>query len=80
MKKLFILTSDGGDGSRSVHFTMNQAFIDHLQERADNDELDYDHMGVDGDGFGYETLTVPDDFTLISLGIHDDAAEDYEFE
>lgn len=74
MKTLYILTSDGGDGSRGVHFTFDKDFIDLLQKKYDNDELDYDSLGVDGDGFGYATLTVPDDFTLQN---HSDAAVDY---
>lgn len=76
-KKLFVLTSDGGDGSRGTHYTFNEAFVKRMEERYDNDELDYDALGVDGDGFGYDTLTVPDECTLESLGIHSDAARDF---
>lgn len=77
MKKLFILTSDGGDGSRGVHFTMNEDFIAKLEAKDNAGELDYDSLGVDGDGFGYEVLTVPDECTLESLGGHYDAAVDF---
>lgn len=75
-KKLYILTSDRGDGSRGVHFTLNKEWIDAQQARFNNDELDYDSIGVDGDGFSYLTLNVSDDATLESLGIHWDVAED----
>ena len=77
MKTLYILTSDGGDGSRGIHYTMNKAFIDRLQEKYVNDEMDYDSLGVDGDGFGYSTLTLPDECSLESLGIRYDVAVDY---
>lgn len=77
MKKLFALISDGGDGSYSVWFTMNEEFIAAHEERYDKCELESGDLGVDGDGFHYETLTVPDECTLESLGIpiHQDAAD-----
>lgn len=75
MKKLFALVSDGGDGSYSTWFTMNEEFIAAHQERYDNDELENGDLGVDGDGFHYDTLTVPDECTLESLGILSDAAD-----
>lgn len=76
-KKLFALVSDGGDGSSSIYFTMNEEFINAHQERYLNDELEHDDLGVDGDGFHYDILTVPDECTLESLGIHHDAAVEF---
>lgn len=78
-KKLFLLIQDGGDGSYNAHYTFNEAFINNCQKQSDNGELDYDDLGCDGDGFHYDTLTVPDECTLESLGIHYDAAEDSEY-
>ena len=76
-KKLFVLISDGGDGSYSNHYTFNEAFIARLHEKDKNGELDYDSLGCDGDGFHYDTLNVPDECTLESLGIRYDAARNF---
>lgn len=77
MKTLYLLTSDGGDGSRSIHYTFDGAFVQRLDDNSD--QADYDALGMDGDGFGYDTLTVPDECTYESLGISN-CAEGYEFE
>lgn len=74
MKKLFVLVSDGGDGSYSPQFTFNEEWIAKQQERYDNDGYDEYAIGVDGDGFHYKVLTVPDECTLESLGIRYDCA------
>ena len=78
MKKLFVLTSDSGDGSYSTQYTMSEEWIakQHEREVADDFEYDGSDIGVDGDGFHYDTLTVPDECTLASLGIRSDCAED----
>lgn len=70
-KTLYVLSSDGGDGSRGIHYTFNAEFISKLNDAYDSGQLDYDSMGCDGDGFGYDTLTVPDECTLESLGQSD---------
>jgi hypothetical protein len=75
MKNLYCLISDGGDGSYCTHFTFNKEFIDHLESKSD--EAEHGDLGVDGDGFHYRTLTVPDECTLENLGILDDAAVDF---
>lgn len=77
MKSLFLLVSDGGDGSSNIQFTFNKAFIDHLEQKDNEGESEYGDLGVDGDGFHYKTLTVPDECTLESLGIRYDAAVDF---
>jgi hypothetical protein len=69
MKNLYILISDGGDGSYSLSYTMDGEMIARMQEAYDNDELDEWVPGVDGDGFNYQTLTIPDECTYKSLGI-----------
>ena len=69
-KKLFILTSDAGDGSYHPVFTFNEAWI----EKRDNEDGEYGDLGVDGDGFHYTTINVPVECTLESLGV-DDCAE-----
>lgn len=71
-KKLFVLVDNGGDGSNYPRYTFNQKWIDEQQERYDNGESDYEYdIGVDGDGFHYDALTVPDECTLESLGVGD---------
>jgi hypothetical protein len=76
MKKLFVLVSDGGDGSYNPQYTFNEAWIKEQEEKSENGELDYDDVGCDGDGFHYDVLKVPDECTLESLGIHWDCAEE----
>ncbi len=76
MKNLYVLVSDGGDGSYSPQYTFNAEWIKQQQERYDSDGWEEYMIGCDGDGFHYDTLTVPDDATLASLGIHYDCAEE----
>lgn len=76
MKNLYILISDGGDGSYYPHYTMNEDWITKQDEKDANGELEYPSLGCDGDGFHYEVLTVPDECTLESLGISYDCADD----
>ena len=71
MKKLFVLISDGGDGSYYPHFTFDEKWIERQHEAHDLGELEYDSLGCDGDGFHYTVLTVPDECTLQSLGVSD---------
>lgn len=71
MKKLFVLVSNGGDGSYYPQFTFNEEWIERQHEAHDLGELEYDSLGCDGDGFHYEVLTVPDECTLESLGVSD---------
>lgn len=69
-KNLYVLISNGGDGSYYPRFTFDKELIDALQQAHDDDEMDYENgIGCDGDGFHYETMTVPDDSTAESLGI-----------
>ncbi len=73
-KKLFVLIGDGGDGSYNAQYTLNERWIAEQQEKYDNDEIEYGSLGVDGDGFHYDTILVPDDATLESLGVRWDCA------
>ena len=68
--KLYILISDGGDGSYYPRFTLNPDLIKKLDDAYNQDLMDYDNgIGCDGDGFHYSTVEVPDDSTAESLGI-----------
>lgn len=72
MKKLYILISDGGDGSYSPRFTMDGEMIERMQEAYVNGEVDCEYTpGIDGDGFHYRTLNIPDECTYESLGVHE---------
>lgn len=68
--KLFILVSDGGDGSYHPVYTLDPALIAKMKEAADSGKMDYENgYGCDGDGFHYDTIEVPDGSTAESLGI-----------
>ena len=69
-KNLYVLVSDGGDGSYSTVFTLDTAWIAQQMERDARGELDCDDIGVDGDGFHFTTIQVPSDATYESLNIH----------
>jgi hypothetical protein len=76
MKKLYVLVNDGGDGSYYPQYTFNEEWIKKMDDADADGNLEYGNIGVDGDGFHYETLTVPDECTLESLGIRYDCARD----
>lgn len=78
-KKLYVLVSDGGDGSYYPNYTMNPDFIRRMNERDEAGQLDCEDLGCDGDGFHYDTLMVPRFLTLGDIG-ESDVAEGYEFE
>lgn len=75
-KTLYVLIGDGGDGSYNPRFTFNSDWIAQQEERYDNGELEWPALGVDGDGFHYTKLQVPEECTLESLGISYDCARD----
>ena len=70
-KMLYVLVGDNGDGSYSTHYTLNADFINQLQEKYENGDIEAGAIGCDGDGFHYDELTVPDDVTMESLGQDD---------
>lgn len=80
MKNLYVISRDCGDGSNSVNYTFDAELISKLEEMANNDELRYDSGLLDGDGFHYDVLTVPDDCTYESLGISYPFDADWLFE
>lgn len=70
-KTLYVLVSNGGDGSYYPHYTFNADFIAKLNEAEERGMLDYDSLGCDGDGFHYDTIEVPLECTYESMGISD---------
>jgi hypothetical protein len=76
MKKLYVLVQDGGDGSYSPQYTFNEEWINSQNDKYEAGELEYPELGVDGDGFHYDILYVPEECTLESLGIHYDCSKE----
>jgi hypothetical protein len=68
-KTLYVLVQDGGDSSYSVCYTMDPEVIEQRRVAYNNDELEHGEPGVDGDGFHFSTINVPEDATYESLGI-----------
>jgi len=79
MKTLYLLVSNGGDGSYSISGTFNEDWIQFQEDRYENGDSDYEYdPGVDGDGFHYTTLSLPDECTIQSIDLHYDAADDWD--
>ncbi|AVH85327.1 hypothetical protein RsoM2USA_399 [Ralstonia phage RsoM2USA] len=80
-KTLYVIISDGGDGSYYPQYTMNTDLINKMQEAYDLGLMHYDNgIGCDGDGFHFDTITIPDECTPDSLGISvldDDYADEF---
>lgn len=80
-KTLYVLISDGGDGSYYPRYTMNPELIAKLKKAVRENRMDYENgIGCDGDGFHYDTIQVPADSTPESLGItvlSDDFADEF---
>lgn len=83
-KPLYVLISDGGDGSYYTNYTLDPELISKLQDASDSGRMWYDNgIGWDGDGFHYDTISVPFDATPESLGISvldDDYADQFRNE
>lgn len=70
-KTVYVLVSNGGDGSYYPNFTMNDEFIQKLSDKDERGDMDCESLGCDGDGFHYDTLRVPAFCTLESLTVSD---------
>lgn len=68
MKTLYLVIQNCGDGSNTIQYTFDETLINKMKEMYNKDELSDSYM--DGDGFHYDTLNVPDECTYESLGIH----------
>lgn len=69
-KTLYVLISESGDGSSYPRYTFDSDFIAQLQKADDDGVMARDNgIGVDGDGFHYSVLNVPEHCTAQSLGI-----------
>lgn len=69
-KQIFILIKNNGDGSSSTRFVLDPKLIVAMERADEMGLLDCEqHAGVDGDGFHYSTINVPENFTPQDLGI-----------
>lgn len=72
MKKLYILVSNNGDGSSSVRATFDESLITEMQEKSDDNDVDFNYeRWSDGDGFHYSVWNVPDECTAESMGFRE---------
>lgn len=66
---LYLLTRNNGDGSYSIQYALEDVIL-LLQELYNKNKMDYENgYGVDGDGFHYDVLTLPDGVTASSIGV-----------
>jgi len=66
-KTLFMLISDGGDGSQSIAFSFDAELVGLME-----DDVDFAVIGenwMSGDGLQVTTIQVPDECTMESMGI-----------
>lgn len=70
MKKLFVLSTNCGDGSFSVQATFDQKLIKKMEKMYKEGELDSERF-CDGDGFHYQTWNLPDECTVESVGFYE---------
>ena len=75
-KNLYVIVKNCGDGSYTTAFTFNEQWVFDLEDRIDSDEAtEYEvEEYCDGDGFHYNIPTVPEECTLASLGVSDEAS------
>jgi hypothetical protein len=67
---LYVLITDGGDGSYYPQYTLNPELIEKLEAAYDRGTMDYENgIGCDGDGFHYSTIEVPEGSTPKTLKI-----------
>jgi hypothetical protein len=67
MKTLFLLISDGGDGSQSIQFSFDDELVGLMQD--DHDFAVIGENWMSGDGLQVTTIRVPDECTMESLGV-----------
>lgn len=74
MQTVYVLISDGGDGSATVEYFIDKELVNKL--------TGYDNPDIETYGMNesVEVLTFPDDFDLASCGIHVMTAADFDFD
>lgn len=70
LKRIFLLVDNNGDGSMSIKFVLDENLILAMGQADQKGLLDCEnHAGCDGDGFHYQIINVPADFTPEIMGI-----------
>lgn len=81
-KPLYVLISDGGDGSYYPQYTFNTELIQKLEKAAEEDRMNYENgIGCDGGGFHYDVIQVPVECTPESMKLRmlpDDFADQFD--
>lgn len=67
MKTLYLLISDGGDGSQSISFTFDSELVELMQNDTDFSVISESWMS--GDGLQVTRIQVPEEMTMECLGI-----------
>lgn len=70
MKKLFVLSTNCGDGSSNVYATFDQKLIRKMEKMYEKGTLNFERF-CDGDGFHYQTWNLPDECTVESVGFYE---------
>jgi hypothetical protein len=60
MTKIHMVITNGGDGSNSIEWVLDEDVLDKMEERADDGDEGY----ASGDGLQTRKLVFPDDFDL----------------
>lgn len=70
LKRIFLLVDNNGDGSMSIKFVLDENLILAMEQADKEGLLDCEnHAGCDSDGFHYQIINVPADFTPEIMGI-----------
>jgi hypothetical protein len=62
MKTIYFVITNGGDGSNGIHWTLERAVLDKMEDLANDGDETY----ASGDGLQVTELRFPDDFDLYS--------------
>lgn len=68
-KNVYLLVKDCGDGSYSITYVFDEEALELLEMAYEDGKMDYDHPGCDGDGFSYQPIRIPVDWTHEDMGI-----------
>lgn len=77
-KNIYLLVSDCGDGSYSISYVLDSETLTLMEKAYDEGLMDYDAPGVDGDGFSYRTMKVPEDWTALDMGLSEHCVHTYD--
>lgn len=77
-REIYLLIGSNGDGSYTIHYITDKKLLDRLE--AAEDTADFERCpGLDGDGFHYDTLIIPANWTDDMLEITPATKEDVDY-